>query len=53
MSNKLVTAGIDAEEIECREGFNLVIKILNGVPICVKADSTLRMIENGFAVHAN
>jgi hypothetical protein len=48
-----VTAGIDAEKIECREGFNLVMKILNGVPICVKADSALRMIENDFAVPTN
>ena len=48
-----VTAGIDAEEIECREGFSLVMKTSNGLPICVKADSALRMIENGFAVPAN
>ena len=48
-----VTAGIDAEEIECREGFSLVMKASNGLPMCVKADSALRMIENGFAVPAN
>lgn len=48
-----VTAGIDAEEIECREGFSLVMKTSNGLPMCVKADSALRMIENGFAVPAN
>ena len=48
-----VTAGIDAEEIECREGFSLVMRTSNGLPICVKADSALRMIENGFAVPAN
>jgi len=48
-----VTAGIDAGEIECREGFSLVMKTSNGLPMCVKADSALRMIENGFAVPAN
>ncbi|MBI5859644.1 MAG: ABC transporter substrate-binding protein [Nitrosarchaeum sp.] len=48
-----VTAGIDAEEIECREGFSLVIKESNGLPMCVKADSALRMIENGSAVPVN
>jgi hypothetical protein len=48
-----VTAGIDAEEIECHEGFSLVMKTSNGLPICVKADSALRMIENGFAIPAN
>ena len=48
-----VSAGIDAEEIECREGYSLVMKTSNGLPMCVKADSALRMIENGFAVPAN
>jgi hypothetical protein len=48
-----VTAGIDAEEIECREGFSLVMKTSNGLPMCVKVASALRMIENGFAVPAN
>ena len=48
-----VTAGIDAEEIECREGFSLVMKTSNGWPMCLKADTALRMIENGFAVPAN
>jgi len=48
-----VAAGIDAGEIECREGYSLVMKISNGLPMCLKADSALRMIENGFAVPTN
>ena len=48
-----VSAGIDAGEIECREGFSLVMKTSNGLPMCLKANSALRMIENGFAVPAN
>ena len=48
-----VSAGIDAGEIECREGYSLVMKSSNGLPMCLKADSALRMIENGFAVPAN
>ena len=48
-----VSAGIDAGEIECREGYSLVMKTSNGLPMCLKADSALRMIENGFAVPAN
>ena len=48
-----VTAGIDAGEIECREGYSLVMKTSNGLPMCLKADTALRMIENGFAVPAN
>lgn len=48
-----VSAGIDAGEIECREGYSLVMKTSNGLPMCLKAESALRMIENGFAVPAN
>ena len=48
-----MTAGIDAVEIECREGFSLVMKQSNGVPMCLKADTALVMIERGIAVPAN
>jgi len=48
-----VAAGIDAGEIECREGYSLVMKTSNGLPMCLKAESALRMIENGFAVPVN
>lgn len=48
-----INAGIDAVDIECREGFSLVMKESNGVPICLKADTALKMIERGFAVPAN
>ena len=48
-----VSAGIDAGEIECREGYSLVMKTSNGLPMCLKAESALRMIESGFAVPAN
>jgi len=48
-----ITAGIDAAEVECREGFNLVMKASNGVPMCLKADTALRMIDRGIVVPAN
>ena len=48
-----INAGIDIADIECREGFSLVMKESNGVPICLKADTALKMIERGFAVPAN
>jgi hypothetical protein len=48
-----ITAGIDAGEVECREGFTLVMKASNGVPMCLKADTALRMIDKGIAVPAN
>jgi len=48
-----ITAGIDAAEVECREGFSLVMKISNGVPICLKAGTALKMIDRGIVVPAN
>ena len=36
------TAGVDPAEVECREGFNLVMKKSNGAPMCLKSDLLLR-----------
>lgn len=47
-----MTAGIDAGEVECREGFSLVMKASNGVAMCLKADSALKMIDRGIIVPA-
>ncbi len=46
-------AGIDAADIECREGFSHVLKESNGVAMCLKADTALKMIDRGIAVPAN
>jgi hypothetical protein len=46
-------AGIDAAEVECREGYSLVMKASNGVAMCLKADSALKMIDRGIVVPAN
>ena len=45
--------GVDAADIECREGFSLLMKASNGVPMCLKADTALKMIEKGIAVPVN
>ena len=47
-----MTAGVDAAEVECRDGFSLVMKTSNGVAMCLKADSALRMIDRGIVVPA-
>jgi len=47
-----MTAGIDAAEVECREGFSLVMKTSNGVAMCLKADTALKMINREIAVPA-
>jgi len=48
-----MTAGIDSAEVECREGFSLVMKASNGVAMCLKADSALKMMDRGIIVPAN
>jgi epoxyqueuosine reductase QueG len=48
-----ITAGVDPAEVECREGFSLVMKASNGVAMCLKADSALKMIDRGIVVPAN
>ena len=48
-----MTAGVDAQDIECREGFTLVVKSSNGVPICLKADTAIKMIERGIVIPSN
>jgi len=48
-----MTAGVDAAEVECREGFSLVMKASNGVAMCLKADSALKMIDRGIVVPTN
>jgi len=45
-------AGIDAVEVQCREGFSLVMKASNGVAMCLKADTALKMIDRGIVVPA-
>jgi len=48
-----IAAGVDAAEVECREGFSLVMKASNGVPMCLKSDTALKMIDRGIVVPAN
>ncbi len=48
-----IAAGVDVAEVECREGLSLVMKASNGVPMCLKADTALKMIDRGTVVPAN
>jgi hypothetical protein len=47
-----VSAGIDAQMVECREGFALVMKTSNASPICVKETTAEKLIERGIAISA-
>jgi len=42
-----VAAGIDAENVECREGFELVMKVSNGNPLCLKERTATKLVEKG------
>ncbi len=42
-----VAAGIDAENVECREGFELVMKVSNGNPLCLKEKTAAKLVEKG------
>jgi len=48
-----MSAGVDSADVECREGFSLVMKASNGVSMCLKADTALKMIDRGIVVPAN
>ena len=48
-----MTAGLDTADVECREGFSLVMKASNGVAMCLYADTALKMIDRGIIVPAN
>jgi hypothetical protein len=45
-------AGINAEMVQCREGFSLVMKTSNATPMCVKESTAEKLIERGFAITA-
>ncbi len=47
-----MTAGVDAAEVECKEGHSLVMKTSNGAAMCLKADTALKMIDRGIVVPA-
>ena len=45
-------AGIDAQMIECKENFALVMKTSNASPMCVKETTAEKLIERGIAISA-
>ena len=48
-----VSAGIDAQEVECREGFDLVMKTSNASPMCVKETTAEKLVKRGIAILAS
>ncbi len=50
--HKQMKAGVSVDELECREGLNLVLKSSNGKAMCVKSATAEKLIEKGIAVPA-
>lgn len=48
---KQFQAGIPSEEIKCKEGLDLVIKVSSGFPACVKPQSKQKLLERGWAIN--
>lgn len=48
-----IADGVDASDVECSEGYSLVMKTSNGVSMCLKVDTALKMIDRGIAVPAD
>ena len=42
-------SGIPASDIQCAQGLELVLKVEDGSPACVKPDSAITLIERGWA----
>ena len=45
--------GVNTKDIECLEGFTLVMQSANGISMCLKADTALKMIERGIVMPSN
>ena len=46
---KQMAMGVDAHDIKCNVGFEIIFKATNGMPACVKSSSVERLIEIGWA----
>lgn len=48
---KQISSGTDPAMVTCTEGLELVIKLSNGLPACVKPSSVAKLIERNWAIH--
>ena len=48
---KQISDGVDPTKVTCTEGLELVIKLSNGLPACVKPSSVAKLIEREWAIH--
>ena len=48
---KQVKSGTEPAHVTCNEGLELVLKMSNGQPACIKPSSVAKLIERGWAIH--
>jgi carboxymethylenebutenolidase len=48
---KQIATGIEPSKVTCAEGLELVLKLSNGKPACIKPTSVAKLIERGWAIH--
>jgi hypothetical protein len=47
---KQYEAGVKAQDVKCKSGFELVIKSSNGAPACVKPSSASKLVTRGWGI---
>lgn len=45
---KQIKAGVSSQDVSCKSGFNLIIKLENSFPACVRSASVERLAKNGW-----
>ena len=48
---KQIQDGTDHSDVTCTEGLELIMKVSNGQPACIKPSSVEKLIERGWAIH--
>lgn len=48
---KQIQEGTDPTNVTCTEGLELVLKLSNGQPACIKPSSVEKLIQRGWAIH--
>jgi len=48
---KQINSGVEPTQVTCTEGLELVLKVSNGKPACLKPSSVSKLIERGWAIH--
>ena len=48
---KQIQDGVEPDKVTCTEGLELILKLSNGNPACIKPTSSEKLIERGWAIH--